>query len=387
MGFFERAAQKSELRVMSQLDREFREHAPHIPVQTLHLPCHIISEWHTGIGVTFAGGSAGIYRCQGHFWSVPLTETELWQATIGMRTSNPPAAARTMTPKRQDLGLMASGGTMSLVLMLIAAPHKLVVGDIRARQQSATAPPPRQAPSPQPAHAPQSAPAAARITEPAPPVAVAEPEPDEYGASGEQAYWDDLNHWYENVFPETREGRMAAAFGVQAENRELSGEATLIDADAEHGIELYNSSGHTDLFVYLHADEVRPPAGWKIELRRTAETEDGHIEYAREMLDRWFVAPLTLSPGELAVHVKDILQRLTDVSSPEVSRALRGALITWTALTLDATTAVDGLRAVEDDDEDIAGTRNAWAIAHRLKTKARLTAEQRDYLDEWDTDD
>ena len=364
MGFLQRMAAKGELKVMSQFDAEMRAHAPGIPVQQVQLPCHIITEWHTGLGVTLSGGSAGIYRCQGRFWSVPLTETELWQATVGMRTSDPVAAAQTMTRQRQDLGPLLPGGTMSLVAALVAVPDTLVVGGRRA---------------------PESGPA------PSPDVlTAATTESPLSDAEAEQAYWDDLVDWYERRFPMSREGQLTAVYGVTARSEDIDWAPVLFDAD-DHGIQLSAGAGNPDAwshYVYLRASGTDDRASWVVSLREDLPTGEREYETAGTELGSWTVADTSSPSHQVATRVTAALQSLQQSESGDRMRAFRAARATWAGIVLDAETAIEVLRAVYDESpDDEPRLNNSHLIIRRLKAGADLTADQRDYLEEWDVDD
>jgi hypothetical protein len=83
VGFFERAAAKTELRTQALLGEALTQYGGGVNHGQVIMPCHILSsEVHHGIWASRGGDGIGVYRCQGHFWSISLPEGSITAALV-----------------------------------------------------------------------------------------------------------------------------------------------------------------------------------------------------------------------------------------------------------------------------------------------------------------
>lgn len=80
MGFFQRAAEKSEYRTMLQLSGAVAQYTS-LSQGWVDVPCHVANETHHAIWVgpedrDHSTNAVGIYRCQTHFWGVPMSPSQ-----------------------------------------------------------------------------------------------------------------------------------------------------------------------------------------------------------------------------------------------------------------------------------------------------------------------
>jgi len=392
MGMFQRMARRSERRVIGQFIAETRQYAPQIELEEVLLPCHIIAEWHHAAALTIHGnGSAGIYRCQGHFWSVPLRQDQLVSFSIDADELTRLTSGLHLTPEREDLGLISNGGTLSLVGALATHPEMLAVRPTQSSDEEGEETVQR-----------------GTLT---PPIAVQEPRqadaliipPDELVRSGstpqtgpfemtddekraEEEFWADFAAFYAERFPASHEGQLTAAFGATPENMHMKPWRSefVFDAD-EHGIELHSGA---PLHIYLNADIGQSPAMWVIALRADGPlNEDREYEPARDVLIK---VPITLvdwrPPVEVAQLVKATLTRLADAQDDDTRRlAFLGALCTWCGIVLDVEGAIETIKLVESMNGQTE-LPNEHAIVERLQEHAELNDDQWEFIHQYDTD-
>ncbi len=370
---------------MGQLIAEIGLYAPHIGVDELRLPCHIVHEWHYGPGVTIPGrGSAGIYRCQGHFWGVSLTQDQLERFKIGGSETDRFISALNLTPERQDLGLMSNGGTMSLVAALTHAPQALTVGPLTTETADAEETSAEGAPRGEIIEAAEQAERSPDSDSPEwrGGLTLAELGRPRAGMQDPEA-WElylEEEDWYRRGFATTPEGELCAAFGVTAGvgvrrlgKNIIDSDRVLLNATPEFGIHL-NWRGEDDHAVFVRA-AVDPPE-WVIDLRHTT-TIDTESEYEVWPVHRSVaVCPLGVSSSKVAFRIVEELLRLRD-NDDETRNAILVALATWGAVIEDAATAVEALLELQSTR---ALPANVWEIVSRVQFSPRTTREHRDRL-------
>jgi len=286
-------------------------------------------------------------------------------------------------PERQDLGLISSGGSMTLVGALLAMPEAFSVGPL-SRSENDT----------EDGQQLPSSPASGDSAE----------------ASIQRALTGDVYLTIYETFklplPVTvDESEDPVIFGVVADPKlfPYSDWTSLLSVDPAHGIQLSRPSNYDQtLRVYLRADHDVSPPTWTLSLREDSYAAR-RFDKAATARGTWQIGAVSDPIASVASHLENRLIELSvehgrlsssrdeaaevtfEYDVQEAHAAFLRALATWSSVIVNAHNAIYAITALRDLTWR-PGIANRWGIVNRLLEYATLSDDERSALEGWNED-